>query len=47
MFVGIDVGLRWLDLATTPVASALPRRVPNTPEGIAQLVPLLTSLSRR
>jgi transposase len=45
MFVGIDVGLRWLDLATTPVASALPRRVPNTPEGIAQLVPLLTSLS--
>jgi transposase len=41
MFVGIDVGLRWLDLAATPQAAALPRRVPNTPDGRAALVAAL------
>lgn len=41
MFIGIDVGLKHLDLAAHPAAPSLPRRVPNTPEGIAQLVPVL------
>ena len=45
MFIGIDVGLKHLDLAATPAAPALPRRVPNTPEGIAQVVPLLHTLT--
>jgi transposase len=45
MFVGIDVGSRWLDLAATPVAPALPRRVPNTTEGLAQVVPVLHTLA--
>jgi transposase len=44
MFLGIDVGLKHLDLAATPAAPSLPRRVPNTPEGIAALVPILTAL---
>jgi transposase len=44
MFIGIDVGSRWLDLAATPVAPALPRHVANTPEGIAQVVPVLHTL---
>lgn len=38
MFIGIDVGSRFLDVAATEVAAALPRRVPNTEEGIATLV---------
>jgi transposase len=45
MFIGIDVGLKHLDLAATPVAPSLPRRVPNTPEGIATLLPTLSSLA--
>jgi transposase len=45
MFVGIDVGLKHLDLAATPAAPALPRRVPNTPEGMAHLLPTLTRLA--
>lgn len=44
MFIGIDVGLKHLDLAATPAAPTLPRRVPNTPEGIAQVVPVLHTL---
>jgi transposase len=45
MFLGIDVGSQHLDLAATPPAPLLPRRVPNTPEGIAHLVPSLTALT--
>lgn len=45
MFIGIDVGLRWLDLATTSAAPTLPRRVPNTAEGIAALIPVLHTLT--
>ena len=45
MFVGIDVGSRWLDLAATPAAPTLPQRVPNTPEGITQVVPVLDTLA--
>lgn len=45
MFIGIDVGLKWLDLAAAEKAPALPRRVPNTPEGYATLVAALTSLA--
>lgn len=44
MFVGIDVGLRWLDLAATEESSALPRRVANTAEGIATLVTALVAI---
>ena len=45
MFLGIDVGLKHLDLAATVTGTALPRRVTNTPEGIATLVPTLTSVA--
>jgi transposase len=45
MFIGIDVGSRWLDLAATAAASSLPRRVPNTPEGIALLLPVVRALA--
>ena len=45
MFIGIDVGLKHLDVAASPTAPALPRRVANTPEGIATLLPALTSLA--
>ena len=45
MFIGIDVGLKHLDLAATPGAPSLPRRIPNTPEGIAQLIPVLRTLT--
>lgn len=38
MVLGIDVGSRFLDLAASAPAPALPRRVPNTAEGIATLV---------
>ncbi len=44
MFIGIDVGSQWLDLAATPAAPLLPRRVPNTAEGRATLVAALTPL---
>jgi transposase len=44
MFIGIDVGLKHLDLAATPAAPSLPRRVPNTAEGIATLVSALPRL---
>jgi transposase len=45
MFVGIDVGATWLDLAATPQAASLPRRVVNTPEGRATLVTALAPLA--
>jgi transposase len=42
--VGIDVGKTSLDLAASPAAPALPRRVPNTDSGIARAVAALTAL---
>ena len=45
MFIGIDVGLKHLDLASREAARALPQRILNTPEGIAQLVPVLQALT--
>lgn len=44
MFIGIDVGSRVLDTAATEAASTLPRRVPNTADGIACLVAALQAL---
>jgi transposase len=44
MFIGIDVGLTYLDAAATEVAPTLPRRVANTAEGIAALVAALADL---
>jgi transposase len=45
MFIGIDVGLKSLDAAGTAAAADLPRRVPNTPDGIARLVAALAGLA--
>ena len=45
MFVGIDVGLKHLDIAAAGAAPDVPRRVPNTDEGIAALVAALAPLS--
>ena len=45
MFIGVDVGLKWLDVAVTEQAPAFPRRVPNTPEGRTALVTALTPLA--
>ena len=45
MFIGLDVGLKYVDAAATAVAPALPRRVANTSAGIARLVAALTPLS--
>lgn len=42
MFIGIDVGSKHLDLAASAPTPSLPRRVPNTPAGIASLVAVLT-----
>lgn len=44
MFIGIDVGLKSLEVAATPAAPSLPRRVPNTATGIATLVEPLRGL---
>jgi len=44
-FIGIDVSAAHLDLAAVPPASALPRRVANTPAGIAGLIAALTALA--
>lgn len=41
MFLGIDVGSRWFDLAAIPPAPTVPRRVANTAEGRAELVAVL------
>jgi transposase len=43
-FIGIDVGSRHLEVAASEAAPALPRRVPNTAEGIARLVAILQEL---
>jgi transposase len=42
--VGVDVGASFLDLAAEPSVPALPRRLPNTPAGIARLVGVLRGL---
>jgi transposase len=42
MFLGIDIGATFLDVAATEGAPDLPRRVANTAEGIATLVAVLT-----
>jgi transposase len=47
MFIGIDVGSKHLDVAATGAAPALPRRLANTADGIAALVPVLTDLAPR
>lgn len=44
MFIGIDVGLKQLDLAASTTAPPLPRRVSNTSVGIAHLVATLSPL---
>jgi transposase len=45
MFIGIDIGARFLDAAASEAAPALPRRVPNTAVGIATLVEVLRQLA--
>lgn len=45
MYVGIDVGSRFLDTAATVAVATLPRRVPNTEAGIAALVAALVPLA--
>lgn len=45
MFIGIDVGLKHLDVAASVSGTALPRRVPNTAESIASLIPVLDTLT--
>lgn len=45
MYIGIDVGSTSLDAAATEAAPTLPRRVPNTPDGIATLVGALSALT--
>lgn len=45
MFIGIDVGSRWLDLATTVPTTTLPRRVLNTAEGIASFIRVAHTLT--
>lgn len=44
MFVGIDVGLKFLDCAASATAPSLPRRAANTEEGMVALVAALTAL---
>jgi transposase len=44
MFIGIDVGSTFLDVAASVATPSLPRRVPNTAAGIAALVPALAAL---
>jgi transposase len=45
MFIGIDVGLKSLEVAALPASPALSRRVPNTTPGIADLVEALRALA--
>jgi transposase len=45
MFIGIDVGAKQLEAAATAPAPSLSPRVPNTADGIARLVAVLTRLA--
>jgi transposase len=45
MFTGIDVGSTSLDAAASAAAPTLPRRVPNTHDGIARLVGALQAIA--
>jgi transposase len=45
MFIGIDVGLKSLEVAALPATPAVLRRVPNTAGGIPSLVAALTPLA--
>ena len=45
MFIGIAGGLKHLDCAATAAAPDLPRRVPNTADGIARLVAALAAVA--
>lgn len=45
MFIGIDVGSQWLDLAATGEAASMPRRVANDAAGQATLVAALEPLA--
>lgn len=47
MFIGIDVGLKHLDVAASAAGPEVPRRVPNTADGIGALVAALTGLAPR
>jgi transposase len=47
MFIGIDVGRKYLDLAARPAATAVPQRVPNTATGIATVVETVRALAPR
>jgi transposase len=44
-YIGIDIGRSFLDSAATTALSTLPRRVPNTSEGITTLVTALTTIT--
>ncbi len=44
MYIGIDIGLKHLDCAASDAAPSLPRRVPNTEEGVAALAAALAAL---
>lgn len=43
LHLGLDVGQAWLDAAGDAPVPALPRRVPNTTEGITQLVAVIAA----
>jgi transposase len=45
MFIGIDIGAAQLDVAASSPASTLPRRVANTPAGIATLTTALGAVA--
>lgn len=45
MFIGIDIGATHLDSAASTTAPALPRRVPNTPDGRTRLVAAVQALT--
>lgn len=45
MYIGIDVGSQFLDIAASTVVPTLPTRVPNTADGITALVAALRTLA--
>jgi transposase len=47
LYLGLDIGQAWLDVAGDAPVPALPRRVPNTSEGIAQLVTTIGAVDPR